>query len=382
MSDEVFSLSRRGQLLCNLGKVLNSFTQTNPEGRTVTHRRLWLSLAVTFSILLALTPVTPQVKATVSAEYVNDSGYFDSSVETYYVLGEVQNTGNVNLGFVEVKATFYDWLNTVVGTESGYTSGWHSLILPGRKAPFWIPFDNPQAAKVHHHALTLDFQETDENPPLNLEILSLSSYEWNGDSAMVHIVGKMRNNGPARTTSINVFTTCYGSNGRVAAIDEAVTEDLDPAQNVDFEIQVDHPRVSRSVGTSCELFAESDDYISVAQTLTQAGVAPATSTIPGTSTSSAETGITVAAPTTRTSDFGYFIVGLAVLMLPVVVIVLVVLYVRARHRRGVTSQAAASTAPENHPSPSREERGVKYCVDCGAEIPSAVQYCTKCGHKQ
>ena len=74
--------------------------------------------------------------------------------------------------------------------------------------------------------------------------------------------------------------------------------------------------------------------------------------------------------------------GLAFLLIPVILIVLVVLYVRARRRRGVASQPAASATPGTHPPPPQAEAGVKYCVDCGAEIPSAVQYCTKCGRKQ
>ena len=74
--------------------------------------------------------------------------------------------------------------------------------------------------------------------------------------------------------------------------------------------------------------------------------------------------------------------GLAFLLIPVILIVLVVLYVRARRRRAVAPQAAAATTPRPYPPPPPVEAGVKYCIDCGAEMPSSTQYCTKCGSKQ
>jgi hypothetical protein len=59
-------------------------------------------------------------------------------MNTYYVLGEVQNTGNVNLEFVKVEATFYDWMNTVVGTEYYYAE--LDLVLPGQEDPLLYHF--------------------------------------------------------------------------------------------------------------------------------------------------------------------------------------------------------------------------------------------------
>jgi len=38
--------------------------------------------------------------------------------------------------------------------------------------------------------------------------------------------------------------------------------------------------------------------------------------------------------------------------------------------------------PTTYPPPPPAQAEVKYCVHCGATIPSVVQYCTKCGHEQ
>jgi hypothetical protein len=81
------------------------------------------------------------------------------------------------------------------------------------------------------------------------------------------------------------------------------------------------------------------------------------------------------ATTTSTSmDIGTQALGYAFLLMPVVVIVLVVLYVRARRRRTVAPQAATATMPVASP--------VRYCVQCGKEIPLNKNFCKYCGATQ
>jgi hypothetical protein len=83
-----------------------------------------------------------------------------------------------------------------------------------------------------------------------------------------------------------------------------------------------------------------------------------------TTTSTASTG----------SDVVTEVLAYAFLLMPVVVIVLVVLYVRARRRRTVAPQAAAATMPAASP--------VRYCVQCGKEIPLNKNFCKYCGATQ
>jgi hypothetical protein len=256
------------------------------------------------------------------------------------------------------------------------------LFSRGRKTPYSIIFEDPQAAKVHHYSLTLDFQETDKNLPLNLEILSPSSHEYSdGDGTYeLHIEGEIKNNGPAKTTSVYTWATCYGSNGRVVAIDDTITLELDSGQKVSFELDTGlaHPKVPGALATSCELTAESNEYSSIAVVhVAQTKVATITSTTPGTLTTSAGTETAPAAPTTTSSDAGNLVLGLVILV-PVAVIILVVIYVRARRRRIAAPQPPAGMMPPAPPvAPS-----VRYCLQCGEQIPLDVNFCNHCGASQ
>ena len=60
--------------------------------------------------------------------------YFDGGY--FYIVGEVLNTTNSNINFVEVVATFYDEAGTVIGTSFTYTG--LDIITPSDAAPFEI----------------------------------------------------------------------------------------------------------------------------------------------------------------------------------------------------------------------------------------------------
>jgi len=69
-------------------------------------------------------------------------------------------------------------------------------------------------------------------------------------------------------------------------------------------------------------------------------------------------------------------VGFVFLLLPVVVIVLAVLYLRARRKgKAPPAPTAVVTAPAAVPS-------VKYCIQCGREVPLGEEFCRHCGARQ
>lgn len=84
--------------------------------------------------------------------------------------------------------------------------------------------------------------------------------------------------------------------------------------------------------------------------------------------------LTTTSTTSTGSDVATEVLAYAFLLMPVVVIVLVVLYVRARRRRTVAPQAAPATMPAASP--------VRYCVQCGKEIPLNKNFCKHCGATQ
>ena len=88
--------------------------------------------------------------------------------------------------------------------------------------------------------------------------------------------------------------------------------------------------------------------------------------------------LTTTATTSTSSDVGTLVLGFAFLLMPVAVIILVVLYVRARRRRAAAPQAAPATMPTSPPvAPS-----VRYCLQCGKQVPLSMNFCKYCGAKQ
>lgn len=89
---------------------------------------------------------------------------------------------------------------------------------------------------------------------------------------------------------------------------------------------------------------------------------------------------TASTATSTSSNVETLVLGFVILLMPVVVIILVVLYVRARPRRHrpAAPKAAAAMMPTAPPvAPS-----VRYCLQCGEQIPLDVNFCKHCGAKQ
>lgn len=211
-------------------------------------------LALLGSVLLVSS--TPSVNAVAQVTILSHSGYTDS-LGWYYVVGEVQNTGDMNLEYVEITATFYDSSNVVVDTS--FTFADLSVLLVGRKSPFKVILvDTEQSAKVDHYSLGVTYDVSEFGKPEGLEILSSSSYVdilgW------MHVVGEIKNVGVYATTYVEVIATVYDSTGKV--IDCAFTfsnpSDLEADQKAPFEIMLMSDKVS--LVDSYELTAESDQY--------------------------------------------------------------------------------------------------------------------------
>jgi len=189
------------------------------------------------------------------AAILSHTGYFDS-LGYYHVVGEVQNTGDGALDYVEITATFYDSGNTVVGT--GYTFTDIDVVHAGQKSPFDLfLYDETQSAKVDHYELGIQFDPTG-SLPIGLEILSHSKYVDSID--YTHVVGEVKNTGDMVAHYVQVVATFYDSNGKVVAESFTYTDpkDLAPQQKAPFDLFIDEER-SRSV-SSYSLEVDSNEY--------------------------------------------------------------------------------------------------------------------------
>lgn len=63
---------------------------------------------------------------------------FYNGLNTLWIVGEVENNGDMATQFTKVTATFYNSTNQVIGTYYGYADV--DVLLPDRKSPFSIIF--------------------------------------------------------------------------------------------------------------------------------------------------------------------------------------------------------------------------------------------------
>jgi hypothetical protein len=176
------------------------------------------------------------------------SGYLNDG-RFYYVVGEVQNTGDTAVTDVYVNATFYNFTGDVVAEISQPTRLY--TLLPGRISPFDITlFSTIDSQKVYNYTVRIVQSSTTQNGQVGLMIVSNSS---SLDSNGFHISGTIKNIGAQNISFTRIIATFYNAtDARVHAI-AALANYSDPSslrvnQTAPFEIllnaseasQVDH----------------------------------------------------------------------------------------------------------------------------------------------
>jgi hypothetical protein len=204
------------------------------------HRRLlivlWLSIvALSLSACLEGLPELP-IPGTAGPQIVSHSGYLVSEMGLTYrvVVGEVQNTGTTNVGFVKLRATFYDSDGQVYASDEAYAQA--KVLLPEQKSPFTLT--SYTGTEVEQYTLELaEFRETDIQPHTDFEILSHSSEV--DDQDYYHVIGELKNTGATDTTSTEIVATFYGADGKVVAVGLLGTAvgTIGPGQTVSFDVQ-------------------------------------------------------------------------------------------------------------------------------------------------
>lgn len=210
------------------------------------------------TFLLSFTGLTVTVEAAAQVDIVSHIGYIDS-LGYYNVVGEVHNVGDQTVSYVEIRATFYDTGDAVVGTSFSFSD--LTILLPDRKAPFRIMFvDTTQSLKVDHYSLNVDFTLTTSIPE-GLEILSHSSYI--DTLGYMHIVGEVQNNANSKATFVEVIATCYDQSGSV--VEEGFTfsdpGDIETGDKAPFEILILGENVE--LVNSYQLTVESRQYAEI-----------------------------------------------------------------------------------------------------------------------
>lgn len=153
------------------------------------------------------------------------------------IVGEVLNTSEHDLRFVEVLASFFDGEGALIGTDSAYAE--LKTVEVGSRAPFRLAAEGLPPSLANYD-LRLDYVVTDKDP-LRAEVLSQRAFR--GEEGGYHIVGEVRNPYDYAVRSVEIVATYYNAAYQVVRVERAYAEAerLEPGQVAPFEMVLSSP---------------------------------------------------------------------------------------------------------------------------------------------
>lgn len=219
------------------------------------HNRVLIVGCLALVFLMAFS--VQQVQAASSVSLVSHSTFY-TSTNTLYVVGEVENTGDMATEFTKVTATFYDSDNETICNKTGYAEV--DILLPGRKSPFYIMLlEDDGSLDVNDYDLTVSWNDSDETKEQVLEITSSSQSTDALD--FLHVTGEIKNTGNTTANEVIVIATFYDSTGTVVGRnwEYAEPENLASGQTGTFDLTLIYADQVAQVA-SYSLTAESSEY--------------------------------------------------------------------------------------------------------------------------
>jgi len=193
-----------------------------------------------FLVSSVLIPAPSIVVSAAAQAIINDnhSSYVDQ-YDLLRVVGEVENTGDVNVESIHITANFYDLQGTIIAKS--YTFAMLSTLPPQTRTPFKVTLASSSPdliSRINHYSLEATFQES--RTELTRTLLLLSTSNHTDAYGLLHILGELQNNGTRMSSYTEVVATCYDEDGKVVAVNSALASphNLDPDQKAAFEIMV------------------------------------------------------------------------------------------------------------------------------------------------
>lgn len=189
---------------------------------------LILLFAATFSVY--------PVQALGNVRIVSESSYYDV-LNALWIVGELENTGDLSTQFSKVTAVLYDSSNKVIGTEFGYSDV--DVLLPNTKSPFAVLYLQSQGSlQVHHYSLTVSWSDYAAGKPLGLDVLSKTTSIDN--YGYLHITGQIKNQGTLTARYVEAIATFYDSSGKVIGRDTSYTDptNIAPGQTGNYDTEL------------------------------------------------------------------------------------------------------------------------------------------------
>lgn len=199
------------------------------------NERVYLPLVISADTAPVPTP-TPSPTPSGVVVLDNASTYVDDLGDLHLV-GEVLNTTNRPVAFVEVNADLLDGGGVVVESSFAYT---YLDLLPARsRTCFDVHFFGEPVGWASYQFQAPTYQSTSESPP-TLALLGLSgSYE--AATGFYRISGQVRNTGASSVAFVQPTGTVYNAQDQVVGCNFTFLDDstLSPGELDDFTLTFD-----------------------------------------------------------------------------------------------------------------------------------------------
>ena len=249
-----------------------------------------LTFIAVFALMSTMFAISLEpVKASEQIAIINHQGFLDST-GYYVVYGEVMNQGVTSAKNVYVKIAF----TSDSGIEIEEATIVLNVLLPGRRAPFYVRADEQGSLVKSYTVELMDLTMQSENLPEVLEIVS-SKCEIDNIDNMV-ITGTMKNRGAETAIYTRVYATVYdgpSGTGNVVAVTSGITEpyNLDPEQTGDFQM-----------GFFTTLGKSYASYVLTAESAQYAATSEYTGAVDVTSTATASPTVLTSTPSSTSLD--------------------------------------------------------------------------------
>jgi hypothetical protein len=213
---------------------------------------------LTLVLLTACVAIKPAAAAP-NAVIQHDASYVDIS-GFYHVVGEVKNTGDVWLQFVQVSASLKDQNGVVVDIKPA--SPYVTRLAPKASAGFdAIELNTTLAAMIRSYTLTLTYQMSQ---PMSTKLVIGGLTSSKDSLGMLQLQGQVTNTGDSVSTYTVISGTFYGADGKVVyvAFTSPTQSTIQPGTSQPFTLTVfDASRVS--LVSNYSVVAEGLEYTSV-----------------------------------------------------------------------------------------------------------------------
>jgi hypothetical protein len=231
--------------------------------------RSWALLAsslfvVSLSLLIpaAFFSIVPPVAAAAGAVVQNDSMWIDPNGELH-IFGEVKNTGDVWLHYVQITGTLRDASNAIVDVVFTFTKTMY--LPPGEVGGFDLSErDTTKSARVQSYSLVVD---PNEATPIMQNLAILNAADSKNSNGELEIVGEVQNHGMSTSTYTEIVGTFYDVNGKVVYVGFTFTSpsDVPAGAKYGFKLTVRSDERTNQIARY-SLVAESIEYTSVPET--------------------------------------------------------------------------------------------------------------------